>query len=127
MIHIGIRVEAYSAILLFVVSFGTLSSAFTTLTARTSLLPAKYGQAYVRLLPVYSTIPQNTDVGTSSLGTVMNGSNKIRKDSVIPYDQLTIGVLKETFNGEKRVSQSPDSVAALIKAGFNVLVQSGGE
>ena len=45
----------------------------------------------------------------------------------IPYSELTIGVLKETFDGERRVSQTPDSVRNLIKAGFTVLVQSGGE
>lgn len=44
----------------------------------------------------------------------------------IPYAELTIGVLKETFAGENRVSQTPDSVANLIKAGFTVLVQAGG-
>jgi NAD(P) transhydrogenase len=43
----------------------------------------------------------------------------------IPYDQLTIGVMKETFKGENRVSQSPDSVKMLIKEGFNVVVQAG--
>ena len=45
----------------------------------------------------------------------------------IPYDQLTIGVMKETFKGENRVSQSPDSVKMLIKEGFNVVVQAGGK
>ena len=45
----------------------------------------------------------------------------------IPYEDLTIGVMKETFNGENRVSQTPDSVASLIKAGFNVVVQAGGK
>ena len=44
----------------------------------------------------------------------------------VPYPDLTIGILRETFPGEQRVSQSPDSVAALVKAGFQVIVQSGG-
>ena len=43
----------------------------------------------------------------------------------IPYSELTIGVLKETFEGENRVSQTPDSVRNLIQAGFQVLVQAG--
>ena len=44
----------------------------------------------------------------------------------IPYSQLTIGVVKETYPGENRVSQSPDSVRSLVKAGFNVVVEQGG-
>jgi hypothetical protein len=44
----------------------------------------------------------------------------------IPYDELTIGVLKESMDGETRVSQTPDSVANLVKAGFHVLVEAGG-
>ncbi|WZN58855.1 beta subunit of NAD(P) transhydrogenase [Chloropicon roscoffensis] len=42
----------------------------------------------------------------------------------IPYNRLTIGVPKETFAGEKRVAIVPASVAALTKAGFNVVVES---
>lgn len=45
----------------------------------------------------------------------------------IPYDQLTIGIMKETFKGENRVSQTPDSVKMLVKEGFNVVVQAGGK
>jgi NAD(P) transhydrogenase len=45
----------------------------------------------------------------------------------IPYDELTIGVMKETFKGENRVSQTPDSIKMLIKEGFNVVVQAGGK
>jgi hypothetical protein len=45
----------------------------------------------------------------------------------IPYDDLTIGVMKETFDGENRVSQTPDSVKMLVKEGFHVVVQAGGK
>jgi hypothetical protein len=44
----------------------------------------------------------------------------------IPYSELTIGVIKETFKGENRVSQTPDSIRSLVKAGLTVIVQSGG-
>ena len=44
----------------------------------------------------------------------------------IPYSELTIGVLKETTPGENRVSQTPDTIRQLVKAGFNVAVQEGG-
>lgn len=48
-------------------------------------------------------------------------------DRPIPYSDLTIGVLKETFKGENRVSQTPDSVRTLTKAGFKVIVESKGK
>lgn len=44
----------------------------------------------------------------------------------IPYSELTIGVLKETFPGENRVSQTPDSIKGLVNAGFTVVVEAGG-
>ena len=46
--------------------------------------------------------------------------------SAIPYEKLTIGILKEDFAGENRVSQTPESAQGLIKAGFKVVVQAGG-
>ena len=45
----------------------------------------------------------------------------------IPYSELTVGILAEEFEGENRVSQTPDSVLTLTKAGIRVLVQEGGE
>jgi len=46
-------------------------------------------------------------------------------DEGIPYEELTIGVFKESFPGENRVSQSPESVKLLVKAGLNVVIESG--
>jgi len=46
-------------------------------------------------------------------------------DNGIPYSELTIGVVKETYEGENRVSQSPESVKSLTSAGFNVVVEKG--
>lgn len=43
----------------------------------------------------------------------------------ISYKQLTVGVPKEVFQNEKRVAISPAGVQALIKQGFNVVVESG--
>lgn len=43
----------------------------------------------------------------------------------IPYKQVTVGVPKEIFQNEKRVALSPAGVQALIKQGFNVIVESG--
>ena len=45
----------------------------------------------------------------------------------IPYEDLTIGILKESYPGENRVSVAPESVKLLIDAGLNVVVESGGE
>ncbi len=44
----------------------------------------------------------------------------------IPYSDLAIGVLKETYPGENRVSIAPESAKMLVDAGFNVIVESGG-
>jgi NAD(P) transhydrogenase len=41
----------------------------------------------------------------------------------IPYKDITIGVPKETFLGEKRVALAPAATAILIKKGFNVNIQ----
>ncbi|KAL7511555.1 hypothetical protein ACHAXN_008664 [Cyclotella atomus] len=43
----------------------------------------------------------------------------------IPYSELTIGVLKETYPGENRVSVAPESAKMLVDAGFSVVVESG--
>ncbi|XP_023664308.2 NAD(P) transhydrogenase, mitochondrial [Paramormyrops kingsleyae] len=43
----------------------------------------------------------------------------------LPYKQLTVGVPKEIFQNERRVALSPAGVQALIKQGFNVVVESG--
>jgi len=43
----------------------------------------------------------------------------------IPYNNLTIGVPKEIFPGERRVALAPAAVAALTKKGFNVAIEGG--
>ncbi|KAK7896280.1 hypothetical protein WMY93_021605 [Mugilogobius chulae] len=43
----------------------------------------------------------------------------------IPYKQITVGVPKEIFQNERRVALSPAGVQALIKQGFNVVVEAG--
>ncbi|KAL7919777.1 NAD(P) transhydrogenase beta subunit domain-containing protein [Trichoderma austrokoningii] len=43
-----------------------------------------------------------------------------------PYNQLTVGVPRETFPGERRVALTPTNVALLLKKGYSkVLVQRG--
>ncbi|KAG7223933.1 hypothetical protein INR49_015189, partial [Caranx melampygus] len=43
----------------------------------------------------------------------------------IPYKQLTVGVPKEILQNERRVALSPAGVQALVKQGFNVVVETG--
>lgn len=43
----------------------------------------------------------------------------------MPYSAITIGVPKETAPREKRVAQTPESVAKLVKEGFAVKVEAG--
>lgn len=43
----------------------------------------------------------------------------------VPYSAMSIGVPKETAPREKRVAQTPESVAKLVKEGFTVKVESG--
>mmetsp|Transcript_9527 Transcript_9527/g.13972 ORF Transcript_9527/g.13972 Transcript_9527/m.13972 type:complete len:1127 (-) Transcript_9527:228-3608(-) len=83
--------------------------------------------------PLFSVVDKPTDdvpisIPEDSL-SVLEGENEEVKSTFlgagIPYSELTVGVLKETFAGENRVSQSPESVKMLVKAGFEVVVQSG--
>jgi NAD(P) transhydrogenase subunit alpha len=39
--------------------------------------------------------------------------------------RMKIGVIRETFDGEKRVASTPDVVARLVKTGFEVAVEKG--
>jgi hypothetical protein len=71
----------------------------------------------------------NTDLDSDLLlesTSTEEDSNSAFLGPAIPYTELTVGVLKETYSGENRVSQSPDSVQKLVKAGIKVVVQSGG-
>ena len=44
----------------------------------------------------------------------------------VPYSDLTVGVPRELFEGERRVAITPQNVALLLKKGFSrVLVESG--
>jgi len=42
-----------------------------------------------------------------------------------PYKELRVGIPKELFEGERRVAGTPESVSALVKTGYKVLVQAG--
>ena len=90
---------------------------------------------------LYSTITPSDDktVGSTSddeskpennddfIAAVFEETNLKNLGEPVPYEDLTVGVVKETFTGENRVSVSPESAATLVKAGLHVVVQSGGK
>ena len=76
---------------------------------------------------VGSDVEKSTeDTEDSTAASFLETENKSLGEP-IPYSELTIGVLKETFKGENRVSQTPDSIKSLVKAGFTVIVETGGK
>ena len=59
--------------------------------------------------------------GAAASGTATFGSaSKIRQ-----YSDMSVGVPKETFKGERRVAMAPETCAKLVKAGFRVVVEKG--
>ena len=73
---------------------------------------------------MFSSVTDASEKQTAEIS--MDPKHNFLGDS-IPYSELTIGVMKETFPGECRVSQSPESVKKLVDAGFDVVVQAGGK
>lgn len=79
----------------------------------------------------FATVPEKEDrvVEDEHDATAASFLDKISAKNLfdgVPYTWLTIGVLKEDLPGENRVSQTPDTVRALVKAGFTVVVEQGG-
>jgi Alanine dehydrogenase/PNT, N-terminal domain len=64
--------------------------------------------------------------GPSIQASFLSTSPKTLLGKSIPYAELVIGVMKESADGEARVSLTPSSVETLVKEGFQVLVQTGG-
>ena len=51
----------------------------------------------------------------------MRHSSGVGVREPVPYEQLEVGVPKETFENERRVALTPQGVAALLKAGFRAV------
>lgn len=116
----------------------TLSSRATTKTATPNR--RNQGMHYVPQLPnsytsppLYATVEErqvtssnSANEDASTVKAILDRAPTKILGGAIPYSELSIGVLKETYPGENRVSQTPDSVKNLVKAGFTVIVQSGG-
>ena len=110
-------------VLLLLLGSGQCITAFTTpsLTARSTGLGSIRG----RHVPTYATVESDADKYLTEDSTAAPFLDETLGES-IPYSKLTIGVLKETFPGENRVSQTPDSIKSLLKDGFTVVVEEGG-
>ncbi|XP_062409874.1 NAD(P) transhydrogenase, mitochondrial [Sardina pilchardus] len=71
-------------------------------------------------------LPAITNVRTPFQRFFRTQQALLRADSPgVPYKQVTVGVPKEVFQNERRVAISPAGVQALVKQGFNVVVESG--
>lgn len=112
------------------------SAGFGPRTTTTSIDHRRRNQFQIRRTPttIYATLEEDeqkerskTEIPSSNTDSISEAFNRDEAFSPIPYSELTIGIVKETFKGENRVSQTPDSVRGLVKAGFTVIVQSGGK
>ncbi len=60
-----------------------------------------------------------------SFSTKENKAKAVGPAFGVPYGNLTIGVPKESYDLERRVSQTPESVGKLVESGFKVAVEKG--
>jgi len=71
--------------------------------------------------------PSVTSLTTTRYATVSDSpSETLPATKTVPYSDLTIGVVRETFPNERRVAITPQNAALLLKKGFSrVLVERG--
>jgi NAD(P) transhydrogenase len=82
----------------------------TTLSSLvTKNVPQNYKYINNRSFSTHSYLQQQQQEPTTSEG--------------IPYSKLTVGIPKEVHKNEQRVAQTPETVAALKKQGFRVIVE----
>lgn len=79
---------------------------------------------------LYSTLDRpptqfEDDVASATTPSLLVKGMKVGPS--ISYSQLTIGVLKESYTGENRVSLAPSNVKMLVDAGLKVVVETGGK
>ena len=134
------RAASHTSAVILVVTAAGWSEAFQTATrSPVRLVPRHHRWSFLVAPP---PVPSSTQIHSTTEEEAVDTTSKSKDSSSlafesgannnkigaqpIPYSDLTIGVLKETFPGENRVSQTPDTVALLVKAGFQVIVQSGG-
>ncbi|KAI9149600.1 NAD(P) transhydrogenase [Paramyrothecium foliicola] len=80
--------------------------------------------------PVASTslalVRHNASALTPSLVSGSQSYSTVVVPPTTPYSELTVGVPKEIFPGERRVALTPANVALLLKKGFNKVVVERG-
>jgi hypothetical protein len=117
------------AVVLFVGSNDWFANAFSPqLSLRRVVVPSQTA-SHRRIkswAPQYATKPKEAEQEAGAIDTPKPFTQEQSWGQPIPYEKLTIGVIKETFPGENRISQTPDSIRSLVKEGFNVVVQAGG-
>ena len=64
-------------------------------------------------------------VAAPRLGPAAFVGSSSRSIYSVPYSELSVGVPKESASMEKRVGQTPESVAKLVKEGITVKVEAG--
>jgi hypothetical protein len=119
-------------VVLFVGSSSWFATAFSPhLLSRRAVVPSQTAsqRSIKSWAPQYATKPEQAEQEADQVSTpkpFLRSTEAKIWTQPIPFEKLTIGVIKETFPGENRVSQTPDSIKSLVKAGFTVVVQAGG-
>lgn len=71
-------------------------------------------------------IPLSSNLGADQASAVEAAPAVVPRLPAIAYKDITLGVPKESYDGERRVSLTPAAIASLLKAGFKgVNVESG--
>ena len=87
-----------------------------------------YSSVHPRL---FSTVPDNkkeSDTATKKYDPSDDFTGESPSKLIgekVRYSDLTVGVLKEKYPGENRVSIAPDSAKLLVDAGMSVIVEAG--
>jgi len=123
-----LRVSAATSFLALALSVTTCDAFSTAFSSRALPMGGAKWQHRPHVVDssrLYSAVSDDKTSNVDDLAAAFKlGTSKIMGKKV-PYEDLTIGVIKETFPNENRVSQTPDNVSLLRKAGFQVVVQSG--
>eukprot|EP00978_Attheya_sp_CCMP212_P023740 scaffold73313_cov47-Attheya_sp.AAC.1 len=123
-----LRVSAATSFLALALSVTTCDAFSTAFSSRALPMGGAKWQHRPHVVDssrLYSAVSDDKTSNVDDVAAAFKvGTSKIMGKKV-PYEEITIGVIKETFPNENRVSQTPDNVSLLRKAGFQVVVQSG--
>ncbi len=120
-----VRIPSTSASASANINIRSRSKTVNTLYSSVSDASDQSEKSQSKAVDVEAKAKEEADISSILASFEPHGSNSKLMTESIPYDQITIGIMKETFPGENRVSITPDSAESLIKAGFHVVVQAG--